>query len=110
MSSVGVITDAKNNVLPGLGYRLNQTNPKAKKLNIKLTLDYHIQKIAETAMEKNNTTGALVVEDVCNGDIIAMVSKPDFDPNSVESYLKSEKKELFNRAVASYNLGLCLKL
>lgn len=110
INSVTVVTDAKSNILPGLGYRLNKTNPEAKKLNIKLTLDYHIQKIAETVMEKNNITGALVVEDVCNGDILAMVSKPDFDPNNVESYLKSEKKELFNRAVASYNLGSVFKV
>lgn len=109
-SSVGVVTDAKSNVLPGLGYRLSKSNSGEEKLNVKLTLDYHIQKISETVMEKNNVTGALVVEDVCSGDVLAMVSKPDFNPNDIEGYLKSRKKELFNRAVASYNLGSVFKI
>lgn len=108
-SSVGVITDAKNNLVTGLGYRFIESETE-KKLNVKLTLDYHIQKIAEDVMKKNSLKGAVVIEDVVSGDVVAMVSKPDYDPNNIKKYLNSSDKELFNRAVASYNLGSIFKI
>lgn len=106
---IGAVTDAKKNLIRGLGYRIN-AGGSGKELNVKLTLDYHIQKITEEAMERNKITGAVVIEDVCTGEIVAMASKPDFDQNSVENYLNSPNKELFNRAVASYNLGSIFKI
>ncbi len=109
-NSVNVITDAKDNLVEGIGYRLVKDGYYGKKLNVKLTLDYHIQKIVESVMEKNNVTGAVVVEDVINGDIAAIASKPDFIQKKVGDYLESPKKELFNRAVASYNIGSIFKI
>ena len=47
--------------------------------NVHLTLDLEIQKAAEEAMAGKR--GAVVVMNPQNGDILAMVSKPDFDPN-----------------------------
>ena len=47
--------------------------------NVVLTLDLEIQKAAEEAMAGKR--GAVVVMNPQNGDILAMVSKPDFDPN-----------------------------
>jgi penicillin-binding protein 2 len=46
---------------------------------LKLTIDIDIQKAAEQAMEGKN--GALVAMDPRNGEILAMVSRPTFDPN-----------------------------
>jgi penicillin-binding protein 2 len=108
---LAVITDGNNDVLNGLGYRiLKDKDKKNKKLDIKLTIDYHIQNIIEQALEKRGLTGAIVVEDVKNGDIVAMCSKPDFDPNEIEKYLSNNKRPLFNRAVAQYNIGSVFKL
>lgn len=47
--------------------------------NLFLTLDLELQKAAEEAMAGKR--GALVAMDPQNGDILAMVSKPDFNPN-----------------------------
>ncbi|HSR12702.1 MAG TPA: penicillin-binding protein 2, partial [Thermodesulfobacteriota bacterium] len=47
--------------------------------NLYLTLDVELQKAAEEAMAGKN--GAVVAVDPQNGDILAMVSKPNFDPN-----------------------------
>jgi len=47
--------------------------------NLYLTLDLELQKAAEEAMVGKH--GAVVALDPRNGDILAMVSKPDFDPN-----------------------------
>lgn len=107
--TVGVVTDARYNLVEGLGYRINQTDI-AEKFNIKLTLDYHIQKIVEDVMSRKGITGAVVVEDVNNGDIVAIASKPDFDQNSVGNYLDGSKNELFNRATAAYNIGSVFKI
>jgi len=106
-----VVTDGNNNILSGLGYRIIKSSEKKnKKLDIKLTIDYHIQSIVEQVLEKQGLTGAVVVEDVSNGDIVAMCSKPDFDPNDIEKYLSNNKRPLFNRAVAQYNIGSVFKL
>ena len=109
-ASVAVITDARDNLLQGLGYRIISRSGGSGKSNVRLTLDYHIQKTVEAVMTKNKVKGAVVVEDVNNGDILAMVSKPDFDQNNVGAYLDSPNNELFNRAVASYNLGSIFKI
>ena len=110
-NSVGVITDAGNNLVKGLGYRITkELSGDSGVLDVKLTLDYHIQKIVEEVMFRNNVTGAVVVEDVNTGDVAAMASKPDFNQDSVEEYLNSPGNELYNRAIAAYNLGSVFKI
>ena len=47
--------------------------------DLKLTIDLDIQMAAEKAMEGKN--GALVAMDPHTGEILAMVSRPSFDPN-----------------------------
>lgn len=54
--------------------------------NVMLTIDENIQFIAEqvaqTALETNKAKGVtIVVSNPKNGEILAMVNKPDFDPN-----------------------------
>ena len=92
---IGTITDAANDPIKGFGYRVKEWSSDSR-LGIRLTLDYHVQKIVEEAMDKNGLSGAVVVEDVVTGDILAMASRPHFDQNAVEKYLDSSSKELFN--------------
>ncbi len=106
---IGSIIDAARNPIKGLGYRIKAWNTD-ESLNVRLTLDYHIQKIVEEVMDKNNMSGAVVVEDVATGDILAMASKPDYDPDSVAKYLNSLNNELYNKATAAYNLGSVFKI
>lgn len=47
--------------------------------NLILTLDLELQKAAEEAMAGKR--GAVVAMDPRNGEVLAMVSRPDFDPN-----------------------------
>jgi penicillin-binding protein 2 len=49
--------------------------------NVVTTLDYNYQKYAENALAKNVKGGAMVVMEVKTGDILAMASFPNFDPN-----------------------------
>lgn len=47
--------------------------------DLRLTIDLDIQRVAEQAVE--GKTGALVAMDPHTGEILAMVSRPTFDPN-----------------------------
>jgi len=106
---IGMVTDAVREPIKGFGYRLKDWS-SGNGLNVRLTLDYHIQKIVEDVMDKNGLSGAVVVEDVVTGDILAMASRPHFDQGAVEKYLDSTGKELFNKATAAYNLGSVFKI
>lgn len=46
---------------------------------LKLTIDIDLQKAAEMALQDKN--GAIVALDPRNGEVLAMVSRPTFDPN-----------------------------
>lgn len=107
---IGTVTDAAKKPIKGFGYKLKSWSDGNRRLNVKLTLDYHVQRIVEEAMENGGISGAVVVEDVVTGDILAMASMPDFDQNAVERYLDSNDKELFNKATAAYNLGSIFKI
>ena len=48
--------------------------------NLQLTLDWDLQSVAELAME--GRSGAVVAIDPRNGEVLAMVSRPGFDPNA----------------------------
>ena len=74
-----------------------------------LTLDLRIQNIAETALNKLGQ-GAVVVMDVKNGDIKALASHPDYDPNHISDYTDAENSPFLNRAFAAYSVGSTFKL
>ena len=71
-----------------------------------LTLDIRLQQAAAKAME--NKRGAVVAMNVRNGDILAMVSSPSYDPNvfvnginrnDYQQLANSPNRPLYNRAV-----------
>lgn len=67
--------------------------------NVVTTLDVNLQKVAYDAL--GNYRGAVVVMEPSTGRILAMVSKPDYNPNTLiedwESLNSSEKAPLLNR-------------
>ncbi|MDF2889698.1 MAG: penicillin-binding protein transpeptidase [Clostridia bacterium] len=103
------IVDSHKNVIPSLGFRKVETNGENVKLGIKLTLDFHIQKIVEDVLKENEINGSAVIMDIKSGDILAMASTPDFEPNNVGNYLNSKNDELINKAIAAYDLGSIFK-
>src|SRR6476646_5648511 len=57
----------------------NANIPAVPGQKLRLTIDIDLQKAAEQALEGKN--GAIVAMDPRNGEILAMVSRPAFDPN-----------------------------
>ncbi|MHB8421942.1 MAG: penicillin-binding protein 2 [Leptospirales bacterium] len=53
--------------------------------SIRLTIDSRIERVAENAL--GNRRGAVVAMDPRNGEILALVSHPTFDPNQISSSL-----------------------
>ena len=86
--------------------------------NIRLTLDFDLQQKAEELLEGRE--GAVVILDARNGEILALASYPDFDPNrfinrfTPEEWLdlvNSPKFPLENRAIRGlYSPGSLFKL
>jgi len=57
--------------------------------NLTLTIDFDLQKVAEEAFQEK--TGALIAMDPKNGRVLAMVSKPSFDPDTFARNISSEE-------------------
>jgi penicillin-binding protein 2 len=56
--------------------------------NLQLTIDLDLQAVAELTLE--NRRGAVVALDPRNGEVLAMVSRPAFDPNLFASRIRSK--------------------
>lgn len=79
--------------------------------NVITTLDYDMQKLAYEALGKND--GAVIVMEPSTGNILAMVSKPDYDPNKVLEDWEDINKgsALYNRATqGQYTPGSVFKI
>ncbi len=75
-----------------------------------LTIDKDIQKIAEDAARAGMTRGAVVVMEPDTGRILAMVSMPDYQPDTLADSLNDPGAPLLNRAITNYNCGSVFKL
>ncbi|HEY9845354.1 MAG TPA: penicillin-binding protein 2, partial [Candidatus Caenarcaniphilales bacterium] len=73
--------------------------------DVKITLDLDLQKAAEAAL--GNRKGAIVAMDPSNGDILAMASRPAFNPNWFASGItKSQWQTLQRREFPFVNRAL----
>ena len=112
---------------PGfLRYEVNAYGKKIKQVatddglkgtTFRTTLDQTIQKLSTEALQ--NVSGAICVMDIYNGDIISMVSSPNFNPNSFvhgvnhnewKELIENRDKPLLNKAVSGlYPPGSTIK-
>ncbi len=97
-----VNTDAYGRELP-FGY--NEYYESKDGLGVVLTIDEVIQHYAESAAQKvltdfNAKRATILVMDPSTGDVLAMASKPDYDPNNprvpIDENLKAEWENLSN--------------
>lgn len=111
---------ANDQFLDNLTSTVTGQNPKGAA--VELTLDPKVQQAAYDAL--GNQTGAVVAIDPSTGRILAMVSKPSYDPNSLAVHSTAQfytaynaltadpSKPLVNRAIAGdlYHPGSIFKL
>jgi penicillin-binding protein 2 len=85
-----------------------------------LTIDARAQYIAETAFRASGwTRGAVVIMDPRNGDVLALASFPDYDPNKFipridakdwDALNTDQTTPMFNRALHGQNPGSTYKI
>jgi penicillin-binding protein 2 len=86
---------------------LGQKPPKPGS-SVHLTIDLELQKVAEAAL--GNAQGAIVAINPNNGEVLAMASRPNFDPNVFSTRitdatwkrLQAEDHPFVNRALQGY--------
>ncbi|WDT78895.1 MAG: penicillin-binding protein 2 [Candidatus Manganitrophus sp.] len=98
--------------------RVLEVNEPQRGNDVFLTVDLNVQKVAEEALGGRN--GAIVAMDPKNGEVLAMVSHPAFNPNLLsqgassaawEAILKDEGRPLTNRVIqGQYPPGSTFKI
>ena len=106
---VQAVADAKDHIIPGLGYQI--TDPM-ESCQVRLTLDYDIQQILENVLDQypDRHHSGLVV-DARTGDILALASRPQFkqyDPESVMNH--NEEASFLAMHFEQYPLGSVFKV
>ncbi len=105
----GIIADAGDGYMSDFGYRI-WNNMNQNDLNVQLTLDYHLQSIVEKTMDRMVDKGAVVILDILTGEILAIASRPNFDPSNINPSLVDDNEPLFNRALGTYTPGSIFKM
>ena len=93
--------------------------PSVPGKDLQLTLDLSLQQAAEKVMAKY-PVGAIVAMDPRDGAILAMVSRPAYDPNffsqpvktqaQLDALFDSDAEPMLNRALNPYNPGSVFKV
>lgn len=105
------VVDARGKVLDRLGELLGEDSEvqPTRGANVILSLDMRLQEAAEQAFP--GVTGAVVAVDVKTGFILALVSRPGFDPNlltgrvtnaQMDALAKDPLKPMMNRVAAMH--------
>jgi penicillin-binding protein 2 len=118
IGKLGIESSYENDLHGKTGYAEIETNVQARLLNtinevnpdpgadLYLTLDIDLQKTAYDALTGYN--GAVVAMDIKTGGVLALVSRPGFDPNpfvvgiandAYQALQASESQPLYNRAL-----------
>src|SRR6202012_2960577 len=99
--SEDVVVDSHGREVGGLG-----TEPARPGQSLRLTIDLDIQRAAENALGDHN--GAMIAIDPHTGEVLALVSRPAFDPNAFavritrdewNKYITDPDHPLMNKAI-----------
>ncbi len=104
---ISYATDGHSNILPGVD-AVEEQSDAAFANAIITTLDMNIQLIAENAAESIKK-GAILISEVGTGEILAMVSRPDYDPLNISASLENGDSPFLNRCLCAYNVGSVFK-
>ncbi|HEX3010981.1 MAG TPA: penicillin-binding protein 2 [Syntrophomonadaceae bacterium] len=104
------VLDARGMVIQGLMFRLKNEQQNNRGAVV-LTIDKRVQQIVEQAMNKRVKKGAVVVLNIKSREIIAMASRPTFNPYQVDQLINMDgQSNLMNRALTPYYPGSLFKI
>lgn len=103
--------DEREEVVLGSSINVDSKGLTMEPSGVKLTIDYHIQKIVENILDKNEVNGAVIVAEVKSGEIRALASRPNFNQDDVDKYLNRDDMALYNKGIqVAYPPGSLFKL
>jgi penicillin-binding protein 2 len=110
-SELTSVLDARGIAIQGLMFKLRNEQEQNQGA-ITLTIDKRVQEIVEQAMNQHIKTGAVVVMDVDTKEVLAMASRPTFNPYEVERIVTDDDASgsLNNRALMAYHPGSLFKI
>ncbi len=120
------VLDARGIAIQGLMFKLRNEQERHRGALV-LTIDKRIQEIVEQAMNEQVKTGAVVVMDVNSKEILALASRPTFNPYEVPQIVGATQRNGFsndttepspcvengslnNRALMAYHPGSIFKI
>lgn len=104
------VLDARGIAIQGLMFKLRNEQERYRGALV-LTIDKRLQTIVEQAMNEQLKTGAVVVMDVNSKEILAMASRPTFNPYDIDQIIKEDTNgSLNNRVLMAYHPGSIFKI
>ncbi len=111
LRAVRVYTDAGGRLLGGPNFKFEEHACDKERGDLILTIDLRIQRIVEDVMDRKVGKGAVVVMEAGSGDILAMASRPGFDPASLGQTPGVVAEECyFDRCISLYQPGSIFKV
>lgn len=109
--AVRVFADARGRLLGNPGFEVEEQLKDKTRRDVILTLDSRIQQVVEDTMDRKAIKGAVVVMEAGTGDILAMASRPGFDPSQLEQALGAGKEDNFlDHCTSLYQPGSIFKI
>jgi len=105
--------DARGRLVRGPGLTVETANSDPARRNVVTTIDYHLQQMVEDVMDAYVDSGAVVVMEAGSEDILAMASRPCFNPapRYMEETVTSTAGNIFlDRNIALYQPGSIFKV
>ena len=107
--SVSFQVDAVGRVLAGMDKYINDENFTSQ-AGVVLTIDKTIQQLTEKALSDSKIkSGTAIVMSAHSGEIAALASVPEYDPQDVAKSLTAENSPFVNKALMSYSVGSIFK-
>lgn len=97
--------DGRGNIIPGLSFQIEERDIPRNRLV--LTIQREVQEAVEYVMDKHKMSGAVVVMNPYNGDLLAVASRPNYDQNNL---LVTHGSNLLNKAFQFYYPGSIFKI
>ena len=107
--------DFEENSSAGFERWIYKNDIKSERINLSLNINVqnHLEKKLFEAIDKFDAkAGFGIILNANNGEIVALASLPDYDPNKINYYSPANTKEKrFNRAIqGSYEMGSVMKI
>jgi len=109
VEAIAEIVDGRRRSIPGLGSRFLFL-PGNRDENIQLTIGRAMQEKVEKIADARLPKGAILVMQAKTGEILAMTSRPCYDPSRPQVNLAAGGSPFLNRAITAYQPGSIFKL